>query len=99
MIHLSFCHVERRIGPCVVFASKSGAGPLSSMRGGSVVVMGAVVVIGLALSCTGAWRRSGRFEARAGRGRVPPIMLERREPFAPGEARNQEGPRARPRPS
>src|SRR5712671_1431932 len=46
MTHLSFCQVESRIGPCVVFASKSGAGPLSSMRGcsgaggvGALVVM------------------------------------------------------------
>src|SRR3954449_10536465 len=56
MIHLSFCQVDRRIGPWVVLASKSGAGPLSSMRGGSSdalaeAMVGAVVVIGLALSC------------------------------------------------
>src|SRR6201985_1582448 len=47
--HLSFCQVDRRTGPCVVLASKSGAGPLSSMRGISVGVgAGAVVVICLA---------------------------------------------------
>src|SRR4051812_14552725 len=89
--HLSFCHVERRMGPCVVLASKSGAGPLSSMRAGSVVVMGAVVVIGLALSLV---HRPGRFQFPAARGRWPPIMLERGKPFAPGEARNQVGPRS-----
>src|SRR4051812_9880219 len=99
MIHLSFCQVDRRIGPWVVLASKSGAGPLSSMRGGSVVVMGAVVVIGLALSCTGTCAgRAGSWLVPVG-GAGPPSAHERREPCAPGEARNQEGPPRSPRPA
>src|SRR6266496_2862964 len=32
--HLPFCQSESLMGPCVVLASKSGAGPLSSIRGG-----------------------------------------------------------------
>ncbi|MFT3772026.1 MAG: hypothetical protein QM820_42005 [Minicystis sp.] len=47
MTHLSFSQVESRIGPWVVLASKSGAGPLSSMRGRSI---GALVVTGTSVS-------------------------------------------------
>src|SRR5689334_8025693 len=56
--HLSFCQVERRIGPCVVFASKSGAGPLSSMRGCSVAGGGLAVVVVMTCLLPGTLHKS-----------------------------------------